>query len=395
MQIHEVTLPSEFIGNLAKQAGTGLVQGGKALGQGLAQTGKVLGKGIAQSTIGQDIAGAITDPIKKAGAVLSTPGAMTDPHAYRDAMNKYRSGQVAELEPRVQQKLAGQIAQKTQQRAKELAQDWVNLVKSKQPRARLKSAPTPIKPTGQYATKPTPPGQVYGSNYPTRYNPPPPKPGQLPMSEQDDAIKGNVAGKPTAAEYEKLQQRIAAASGASTPPTEPPKPEPAQTTAAAPAKTGFAAVAGPTPPPGGQVSSKVTATPRTILTGSRAREFETWAAKQLTSTIPGTRVAIGLEQIKKDPATRQSLNTALTNIIRGNNDPKAVEQYFTIAMQAMQRLSATLKQSGQVSSTRAATNPTASGVLDRYVEPVAAQKLRDLARNPTYAEILKKELGIT
>ena len=54
-------------------------------------------------TIGQDIKGAVAQPFQKAAAVMSTPGAMTDPHAYRDAMNKYRAGQVAALEPQVQQ----------------------------------------------------------------------------------------------------------------------------------------------------------------------------------------------------------------------------------------------------------------------------------------------------
>ena len=347
-------------------------------------------------TIGQDIKGAVTAPFQKAAAVLNTPGAMTNPHAYRDAMNKYRAGQVAKLEPQVQNMLAGQIDQKTQQRAKELAQDWVNLVKSKQPRARLKSAPTPITPTGQYATKPTPPGQVYGSNYPTQYNPSPPKPGQLPMSEQDEPIRGNVPGKPSAAEYEKLQQRIAAAGGTATPPPppKPPKPEPVQATPAEPPKTGFAAVAGPTPPPGGKVPYRVTAKPKNILTGSRAKEFETWANQQLTSKIPGTNVTIDLAQIKKFPKTRQELNTALTKVIRSNNDPGAVEQYFLTAMRAMQNYSQNLKQSGAVQRTGTPANTFATGVLDRYVEPVAAQKLKDLARNPTYAEILKKELGL-
>jgi hypothetical protein len=99
---------------------------------------------------------------------------------------------------------------------------------------------------------------------------------------------------------------------------------------------------------------------------------------------------------QKYPDIKQQLNTALTNIIRGNNDPQAVEQYFTIAMQGMQKLSAELKQSGAVSrSGSVAPSPTQpGGVLARYVDPVVVQKLQDLAQSPAYAEILKKELGI-
>jgi hypothetical protein len=44
--------------------------------------------------------------------------------------------------------------------------------------------------------------------------------------------------------------------------------------------------------------------------------------------------------------------------------------------------------SGAVSTTQS------DGVLSRYVDPVVVQKLQDLAKSPTYAEILKKELGI-
>lgn len=308
-------------------------------------------------TIGQDLKGAVTAPFQKAAAVLDTPDAMTNPRAYSDAMNKYRAGQVSQLEPQVQQQLSAQVAQKTQQRAKELAQSWTDLVKSKNPASRLKSAPTPLKPTGQYATKPAP-GTTVNMD-----------PGAVAIKEQA------TPGTPTAAELAAYQAKLAAASQ--------------------PPSTGFAAVSGPTLP-GGKVRPQVTANPKTILTGTRAKEFKSWASQQLASQIPGTKQTITLDQVvKKYPEIRQQLNTVLTNIIRGNNDPKAVEQYFTIAMQGMQRLSAELKQSGAASSTSRSTNPMATGVLNRYVDSVTSQRLKDLARNPTYAEILKKELGIT
>jgi len=307
-------------------------------------------------TIGQDIKSAVIEPFKKAGAVLSTPGAMTDPHAYRDAMNTYRQGQAQQLEPQVQQRLSAQVAQKTQQRAKELAQAWADLVKSKKPAGRLKSAPTPLKPTGQYATKPAP-GTTVNMG-----------PDPLAIKEQ------TTPGTPTPAELAAYQAKLAAASQ--------------------PPSTGFAAVSGPTLQ-GGTVRPQVTARPKTILTGTRAKEFRTWANQQLASKIPGTSQTITVDQVtQKYPDIKQQLNTALTNIIRGNNDPQAVEQYFTIAMQGMQKLSAELKQSGTVSRPGAMSPTQPGGVLARYVDPVVVQKLQDLAQSPAYAEILKKELGI-
>lgn len=331
-------------------------------------------------TIGQDIKGAVTAPFQKASAVMATPGALTDPHAYRDAMQKYRGAQAAQLEPAVQQKLNAQIAQKTQQRAKELAQQWLQVVKSKQPLSRLKSAPTPIKPTGQYATKPAP-GTTIDM-----------EPGALTVREQDEPIK--IGDQPIDPKDPKYAQLMAKLPRRPATVTAPPSGFAGQNYTQDPNTKQWYKI-GSQPPTGGKVSSQTTATPKTILTGNRAKEFETWASQQLASTIPGTRVEIGLDKVKQDPKVRQALNTALTQVIRSNNDPRAVEQYFTTAMQAMQQLSAQLKQSGQVAPARGAINPTAAGVLDRYVEPVAAQKLKDLAKNPTYAEILKKELGIT
>jgi hypothetical protein len=193
-------------------------------------------------------------------------------------------------------------------------------------------------------------------------------PGAVAIKEQA------TPGAPTPAELAAYQAKLAAASR--------------------PPSTGFAAVSGPTLP-GGTVRPQVTARPKTILTGTRAKEFKSWAGQQLASKIPGTNQTITLDQvIQKYPEIKQQLNTSLTNIIRGNNDPAAVAQYFTIAMQGMQRLSAELKQSGAVSKTSQPTSSVATGVLDRYVDSVTAQKLKDLARNPTYAEVLKKELGI-
>lgn len=308
-------------------------------------------------TIGQDIKGAVAQPFQKVAAVMSTPGAMTDPHAYRDAMNKYRAGQVAALEPQVQQKLSAQIAQQTQQRAKELAQQWVQYVASKpKPSSRLKSAPTPTKPTGQYTTKPSGTTTVdMATGKPV---------DQLaPVQEQ--------VGGPTPTELAKYQEKLSAAS--------------------APAPTGFSAVSGPSPPPGGAVKPQDT---RSIMTGARAQEFKDWANKQLTSRVTGTGQTLSLKDItgKKQDPTSQQLAQLLPAIIM-KNDMNAVEQYLTIAMQAMQQQAAQLKQSRRATTTSDMAVPTAQGVLDRYVDPVTKQKLQSLYKNPTYAEIIKKELG--
>lgn len=359
------------------------------------QIHEVTKPGILQ-TIGQDIKSAVTDPIKKAGAVLNTPGAMTTARGYGQAIDSVEQQKAQQNLATYQQQKAQQIAQQTAQHAQQLAQQWLQVLKSKKPSPRLKSAPTPIPPTGKYATKPTPSGQVYGSNYPVRYRPPPAQPGQLPapVAEQDEPMRGNVPGKPSAAEYEKLQQRIAAAGGTATtpPPPEPPKPEPVQATPAEPPKTGFAAVAGPTPPPGGKVPYRVTTKPKNILTGSRAKEFQTWANSQLASRIPGTNQTLTLDTVRKDPKTRQLLNDLMIKIITNPQDPKPVERYFTTAMQAMQKISADIKK--DMPGTVAAPMASGDNPLSRVISDRQFQDIKNMAQNPMAARAIKQALGI-
>jgi hypothetical protein len=352
------------------------------------QIHEVTNPGILRS-IGQDIAGAVKEPFQKASAVLNTPGAMTTARGYGQAIDSVEQQKAQQNLAAYQQQKAQQTAQQTAQRAQQLAQQWLQVLKSKKPSPRLKSAPTPIPPTGQYATKPTPSGQVYGSNYPVRYRPPPAQPGQLPapVAEQDEPIRGNVAGKPSTAEYEKLQQRIAAAGGTATPPA--PEPAPAQPTAQA--KTGFAAVAGPTAK-GGTVRNQVTAKPKTILTGSRAKEFQAWANSQLTSRIPGTNQTLTLDTVRKDPKTRQLLNDLMVKIITNPQDPKPVEQYFTTAMQAMQKISAEMKQS--MPGTVATPMSTGDNPLSRVISDRQFQDIKNMAQNPMAARAIKQALGI-
>lgn len=113
MQIREVTLPSEYLGNLAKKAGSGI-----------ARTAKGVAKGVAGTTVAKDLAGAVSEPFQKLGTLLDTPGAMFDPKIAATALDqRERAMAYQDIEQRAQAKQA-RIAQQTQQRAKELAQEW-------------------------------------------------------------------------------------------------------------------------------------------------------------------------------------------------------------------------------------------------------------------------------
>ena len=323
MQIHEVTLP--------------------------------LTEGILQ-TIGQDIKGVVGGALDKGSAVLSTPGALTTARGYGAALDQSEQAQAAKYQQQYQQQKAQYLAQQTQQKAKQLAQQWAQYVASKpKPPARLKSTPTPIKPTGQYATKPTGTQTIDMTTGK-------PVDQLVPVQEQ--------VGGPTPTELAKYQEKLSAAS--------------------APAPTGFAAVSGPKPPPGGTVKPQTT---RSIMTGARAQEFKDWANKQLTSQITGTDRTISLKDVTgnlQDP-TSQKLAQLLPAIIM-NNDATAVEQYFTIAMQAMQKLAAEKRASQGVSGT--ARSSTGSELLSQYVPPRQLQDLKQLAKNPQALAQIKRELGI-
>ena len=170
-----------------------------------------------------------------------------------------------------------------------------------------------------------------------------------------------------------------------------PEPQPAQTQTTEPPKTGFAAVAGPTAK-GVTVRSQVTAKPKTILTGSRAKEFQAWANSQLTSRIPGTNQTLTLDMVRKDPKTRQLLNDLMVKIITNPQDPKPVEQYFTTAMQAMQKISADIKK--DMPGTVSAPMNTGDNPLSRVISDRQFQDIKNMAQNPMAARAIKQALGI-
>jgi hypothetical protein len=117
MQIHEVTLArvDEGLLDLAKKAGSGL-----------AQAGKGAAKAMAGTTVAKDIAGAVGGALDKAGAVLSTPGALTTARGYGAAIDQAERAQADKYMQQYQQ----QLAQQTQQHAKKLRQGWVNHMKA-------------------------------------------------------------------------------------------------------------------------------------------------------------------------------------------------------------------------------------------------------------------------
>jgi hypothetical protein len=300
--------------------------------------------------IGQDIKSAITTPIKKAATVLNTPGALTSAGGYATAMDKYYQDDNARLQAQFDQKKSSRLVAQTQQRAAQLAQQWLQQVQAKKPTGPIRaapSAPTPLTPTGKYATSKNA-GQVV--------NPTPA--GILPEA---------VAGAPTPAELAKYQQKVAAASA--TP------------------KTGFGGLPGAKPQTGTPVKTQNT---KTVMTGNRANEFKAWVDKQLTSQVSGTNQTVGMAQVRQDPETLRQLNALLPTIIM-KNDPKAIEQYLTIAMTAMQKLSTEIRQS-QKSSNR--TRATSVSPLSMLISPENQEKIRTMVQqDPVKAAAIKQALG--
>jgi hypothetical protein len=310
---------------------------------------------LVQEGIGSDIKNAVVAPFQKAAAVMSTPGAMTSARGYGGAMDKYYQGQVTKNQVGIDAQIASRLAQQTQQRAKQLAQQWIQQVQAKKPTGPIRaapSAPTPLKPTGQYATSKNA-GQVV--------NPTPA--GILPEA---------VAGAPTPAELAKYQQKVAAASAP---------------------KTGFGGLPGAKPPPPGKVNPAVTANPKTVMTGNRANEFKAWVDQQLTSQVSGTNQTVSMAQVRQDPETLKKLNALLPTIIM-KNDPAAIEQYLTIAMTAMQKLSAQIKQQ-QKSATPTGSVRMQVTPISHIVTPQQIEQIKNMAvQDPTKAYEIKKTLGL-
>jgi len=336
------------------------------------------------STLGQDIKSAVTEPFQKFQAAAAEPGGLASAGGYATAMDKYYRGQIEKQQPAIDQQQAQRLAAQTKQKASELAQQWTQYLQSKpKPPTRLKSAPTPIKPTGQYATKPVP-GTTIDVNAPPQLGTTvkPVTGRSMTVREQDEPI--TIGGQTLDPKNPKDAQVLAQMR------TQGKLPQPTPTQVQ-PAKTGFAAVAGPTAPPGGKVRSSVTAAPKNVLTGSRAQEFRDWVNKQLSTQVTGTNQTLTLDQVRKaDPAVAQQLAQLLPAIIT-QNDTQAIEQYFTIAMQAMQRLSAQMRQ-----GSRARYGTAGAGVspLSTVISPQAIESIKTMAQDPVKARAIKQTFGL-
>jgi hypothetical protein len=121
-------------------------------------------------------------------------------------------------------------------------------------------------------------------------------------------------------------------------------------------------------------------------------EFVRWADSQLTGQITGTRNQVGMDDVRQDPTEKAKLDTILGRIAQQPDDAAAVEEYFTTAMQAMQRISAEKRASLGIS--RDATAATGEEILPRYVPPAQLEELKQLAKNAQVAAKIKSELGI-
>jgi hypothetical protein len=188
----------------------------------------------------------------------------------------------------------------------------------------------------------------------------------------------SAPGKPTADEYAKLQQRIAAADAKQRGVT----------------NEAFADLPGAKPAPGGAVPASATAKPAGIkapppLQTRYAQNFKSW----VTSKVADKSSGLGLADVEKMPNMSRTLNQALANVVTTQQNPNdniaAVEQYLLTVGQAMQKLSAEQK------ATQQQKNPKrqASGItpLLTIVNDKQLDALHDFAKTPEGKwEIIKR-----
>jgi hypothetical protein len=146
-------------------------------------------------------------------------------------------------------------------------------------------------------------------------------------------------------------------------------------------------------PAGNPVDPSVTAMPKqfqqntAMRKGNRARKFLSWSDGKLAATIPGTRQTLNMDMVRKDPTTGQQLNSALTKVVKTENDPTAnaaaVEEYLTIAVQGIQKLSAQLKQQ----------DPALAQASKKYQLGAGSRKnnMVKSTKNPEADEVLRQQ----
>ena len=171
----------------------------------------------------------------------------------------------------------------------------------------------------------------------------------------------SAPGKPTADEYAKLQQRIAAADAKQRGTTN-------------------------------EAASAVSGAPDEASQRKYAQDFKTWAASKVEDKSSG----LGLDDVEKMPGMSQSLDQALANVVATQQDPKnnqtAVEKYLILVGQAMQKLSAEqrAKQRQQGGGNRVSSFTPLSSVLN----PKQIEDLKTMAKDPYAAREIKTALGL-
>jgi hypothetical protein len=120
--------------------------------------------------------------------------------------------------------------------------------------------------------------------------------------------------------------------------------------------------------------------------------FQKWSDSQLTGRVSGTREQLTMDDVRQDAAEKAKLDAILGRIAQDPNDARAVEEYFTTAMRAMQKISAEKRASSGVR--RGATADAGNEILPRYMASTQLEELKLLVKNPTAAVQVKRELGI-
>jgi len=232
--------------------------------------------------------------------------------------------------------------------------------------------------TGGTTTQ-TPTGRVHTANTATTATAAKPAPKWLTPTTK--ISKSANPGLPTTTEYEKLQQRIAAADAKQRGVT----------------NEAFGDLPGTKPAVGGVVPASVTAKPAGTkapppLQSRYAQNFKSW----VTSKVADKSSGLGLTDVEKMPEMTRALNQALAKVVTTQQNPNdniaAVEQYLLTVGQAMQKLSAEQKATQQKNNPRRQT----SGItpLSVILNPNQIEALKAKAKDPTGALEIKAELGL-
>lgn len=194
-------------------------------------------------------------------------------------------------------------------------------------------------------------------------------------------ISKPVAGKPTADEYAKLQQRIAAADAKQQGVT----------------NEAFADLPGSKPAVGGAVPASATAKPAGIkapppLQSRYAQNFKSW----VTSKVADKSSGLGLADVEKMPNMSRTLNQALAKVVTTQQNPNdniaAVEQYLLIVGQAMQKLSAEQKATQQQKNPR--RQPSAITPLSSILNQNQIDAIKAKGQDPVGAREIMQTFGL-